>query len=401
MKLLNKLSIGILVMLIMPIYVNALGVSPAKTMIDFEPGLRESFNFAVYNTGEDVKNVQLDVRGELAEYVTLDVDRFSFSNGEEMRKIGYSVELPLVLRKTGENKAEIAITEEKSFQDASGSMINVRLEVVTELVVNVPINGKGIEAGIYFVNDKPDQPIEIYLPVKNIGSIDLNSVKADIQILEGNNILERLESEKISLRSSEKKEVSLKWKPSLKSGSYNAKALVNYDGDVYEVTGKVDVGNIFVEVLEVNADNFKLGEVVKLDVLVENKWNLDMEGVHSELTFVDNNGKVVSNIKSSSVNVPALSQSNLNIYWDTKGLEEGNYDASIVLRYAGRQSETKLNTELRKKGIGLKIEKTTNTDILLGEKSYDKANSFVLILIVIVLLNILWVRHFKEKKNGL
>ena len=68
---LNKFFILIVIGIFSISFVSSLGVTPARTTIDFEPGLQREITFEVINSEGKEMNIVLAGDGELAEYISV------------------------------------------------------------------------------------------------------------------------------------------------------------------------------------------------------------------------------------------------------------------------------------------------------------------------------------------
>jgi len=121
--------------------VYALGVTPARTTMDFGPGLKRDVSFEIINSEAKDMKLIISAQGELAEYITPSSKEITISSSEESRKISYEVKLPLNLG-PGLHTANIVIRELPGEGEISEAYVQATLAVVTQLYVYVPIPGK-------------------------------------------------------------------------------------------------------------------------------------------------------------------------------------------------------------------------------------------------------------------
>ena len=86
--------------------VAALGVTPARTTVDFEPGLTQTISFDILNSENKDINLVLAVQGELKNYVQVHENQVAMTQNEGSRSVSYTVVLPSSLE-PGDHKAEI------------------------------------------------------------------------------------------------------------------------------------------------------------------------------------------------------------------------------------------------------------------------------------------------------
>ena len=64
-------AIAVLAFLMLCGPVMAIGLSPARQEVDFQPGFEHNYSFYVINTEDRELDVEFYVSGDLAEYITL------------------------------------------------------------------------------------------------------------------------------------------------------------------------------------------------------------------------------------------------------------------------------------------------------------------------------------------
>ena len=74
--------------------VSSLGVTPARTTIDFEPGLQKEVTFEVINSEGKEMNIVLAGDGELAQYISVSSNNAKILATESSKEFSYSINLP-------------------------------------------------------------------------------------------------------------------------------------------------------------------------------------------------------------------------------------------------------------------------------------------------------------------
>jgi len=104
------------------------------------------------------------------------------------------------------------------------------------------------------------------------------------------------------------------------------------------------------------------------------------------LTVLDNNGNFVNDVKSETFEIGPWSTIQKTIFWDSKELKPGNYQANFTAYYSGKKNaETKMDFELYE----TLFDKYPITNILLG----------VIILILLIMLTRNYIKSRKDEKN--
>jgi len=377
--------------------VYALGVTPARTTIDFEPGLKKAVEFEVLNSeGKDIKLNAMVVNGELDGYIYLPVKEMFISANEKSKKFNYEINLPGSLS-PGLHKGEILIIESSGESDLSQTQVLATLAVVTQLHVYVPYPGKYANADMVVYNANQGENVLFVFPVVSAGEFDLTSVRANVDIF--NSMGEKVDSFTtltIRVPSGEKKEIVYEWKADVPIGNYRATAGLIYDEGIVNLERQFTVGSRELELKEINVNNFKLGEIAKLEMLVENKWSEAISGVYIETKIKKDNGDIVSMFQSPSQSIEALSKQIFSSYWDTAGVKEGTYETEISINYADKSSKNNLKFKVEKDELVV-----LGLGYVVSEDSGGSKDTLVIVLVIVVvvlvLVNLLWFLIIRKR----
>ncbi len=375
----------------------ALGVTPAGTTLDFEAGMKKSVGFSVINSGgKDIK-VLISSQGELAQYINLPIKEAAISATESSKAFTYDLSLPKDLS-PGLHTGEIFIIEVPAGNSQGETQVLATLAVVTQVYVYVPYPGKYANAKMVVYNANQGEDVTFVFPIVSAGEFDLTTVRANVEIF--NKMGEKIDSfstSSISIPSGEKKEIVHKWKADTPVGEYRAVATLIYDEGSVQLEETISIGSKEIELKEINVNNFILGEIVKLEMLVENKWSEPITGAFIETKIKDAAGNIVSSFQSPSQNIEALTTKLFNSYWDTAGVRVGTYETEVAINYADKSSKKNVkfqveDDELIIIGLGY---------VVSGEEKGDESNSLVTILVVVivllVLINLLWFLMIRKK----
>ena len=286
--------------------VYALGVTPARTTIDFEPGLVRDVNFDIINSdGADLKIV-FSAQGNLSKYISMSSSEGSVSSLEGSKTFTYTLSLPDKME-PGLHKGEI-ITMQLPSEDTSGSsQVLATLAVVNQIYLYVPYPGKYANAEMYVYNANQGEEVRFVIPVVNVGEFDLTSVRANIDIY--NKLSEKVDSfntKSIKINSGGRKELIYNWKADVPIGDYRAVASLIYDEGIINLEKVFSVGNEELELQEISVNSFSLGQIAKLEMLVENKWSEPISEAYIETKIKNSDGSVVSSFKSASYDIAAV-----------------------------------------------------------------------------------------------
>lgn len=393
----NKILV-ILIILFCVGNVSALGVTPGRTTIDFEPGLTRSVSYEVINSGGTDIGLVMTTSGELGEYITLPVSNADMAGDEKTKEFNYNLNLPQDLS-PGLHTGEVFVLQVPGDADKSGATVLATLAVVTQVYVYVPYPGKFANAELTIYNANQGEKVVFVFPVVSAGEFDLTSVRANVDIY--NKLDEKVgsfDTDSISIASGDKGEILYEWDAEVPIGEYRAEAHVIYDEGTINLEEKFSVGNQELELTSIEVSNFNLGEIVKLEMLVENKWSEAIGSAFTETVIRDDNGDVVSAFDSASYVVDALSKKVFVSYWDTAGVKEGKYETEVSINYGDKSSKKNLEFEVGKNDLNV-----VGLGYVISADSSDEAglDTIVLVLIVVivllVLINLLWFFMLRKK----
>jgi hypothetical protein len=373
----------------------ALGVTPGRTTVNFEPDLRRDVEFEIVNSeGRDI-DLALSTEGELGKYITISSEYVSVSSLDASKKVGYSVSLPHSLE-PGLHKGEIVIAEVPGESPTAESYVQATLAVAVQFYVNVPYPGKHAVANLVVFNANQGEDVTFVLPVISRGEFDLTSVKANVDIY--NRLNEKVDSfstSSIAIPSGEKKELVYKWKADVPIGEYRAVATVIYDDGVVNLEGVFSVGEKELELQDITVNDFNLGEIVKLEMLVENKWSEPIREAYIETMIKNSGGDVVSIFRSAAYDVSALAKQVFVSYWDTAGVKEGSYQTEVSINYGDKSSKKTLQFEVSENelviiGLGYVISAE-------GDGTSGLVVILIVVIVVLVLINLLWFLFLRKR----
>lgn len=378
--------------------VAAIGISPGRTTINFEPGLQEEVEFIIFNSEAKDMSAVVYIEGELAEYVTLQDAFIEFGSNEESKTSSYRIKLPGDLE-PGTHEAKIVVREVPKDYAHDGAFIGATAAVVTQLHVVVPYPGKYATVEIKVSETGQGQPITFLVPVSNFGTQDIVKAKGIIDIYGANNEkVVTIETSESGIVSKERVELVGVWNTEeANPGKYYAKVSVTYDGEVATAETVFDYGNLQIDILEVNVKDFRLGEIAKFNILVQNLWSDTISDVFAEMVVLDEQGDEVIRFKSASENIPGGTKEELVAFWDTEGIKVGTYGGRLVVHYEDKTTEKQIKTIVGRNSIRVEfVGATAQVVALSGEGGVNK-DIMVLLLFVLVGINIAWFVYFKKK----
>jgi|GEM_PF-1292082 hypothetical protein len=200
----------------------ALGITPARTTLDFEPNLTKQILFEIINSQNDNITVLISVQGNLSKYIKLPISNISLS--KQSRRLTYNLTLPEQLG-PGLHTAEIIATQSKE----QNKTLTATISVVTGLHIYVPVPEKTANAKLYVYTSDP-QNVKFATLVVNTGGPTLTSVKANIEIYNQlNKKMANFTTESVQIPSGQIKELQYIWQANMPLSQYIAKVIIIYD----------------------------------------------------------------------------------------------------------------------------------------------------------------------------
>ncbi len=375
----------------------ALGITPARTTLNFEPSLEKDVAFSVINSEHKDMAVLLMIRGPLNESITLNDAYAEFSSDQDSRSFSYHIRLPERFEKPGTYEGEIVALElPKDFKN-KGTFVGATLAVVTQLEVHVPYPGKYVDAEVTVI---PGKETQFFIPVINRGELDIGSVRATIDIFssQGGLRVDSIETDTSALKSLERKELTATWKNAT-PGTYYAKISVFYDNEVAYLENEFAIGEQKLNLLQVYVKDFHLGEIAKFNAVIENTWSQDVKDAYLDIIAYNARHEIMADIKSQNYKVPALSKIEMVSYWDTVGVHEGTYDGKIILNY-GKTTEKPVQITIKQDEIT--VLGVTGRVITPEKGTFNFQHILVGVVVLLVILNIIWfvlIRKIMRKKD--
>jgi len=341
MKVNKKIGLCIFLVIVTMFLINdvsAFGISPARKTINYQNGLlKEDGSFDIINKDNKEFDAVIYLDGDLKDYVMLDQNEISFKSDEDVKKIKYTVNLPANFDNPGEHEVRIIVSEvSKVIGSKESYSIGVKTELVHQIRINVPYPGKYAKAEL--VSDDEGGRVKFIVSVYNKGKEDIKNAKAKIQIYNFDELVNTIETDTKSVEVGYKRDLIGTWDlPD--EGTYGVKAIVDYDGQETEVSGKLSVGNFFVKLLDIFIDEgFRLGGIAKFNVLVENIGNSLVKDLYSQL-ILNQDGENIADIKSANLDLNNKETQKMFIYWDTNNVKIGKYEGKVVLTYQDKVME--------------------------------------------------------------
>lgn len=379
-------------------YASAIGVTPGRTTLDFQPNLQKTIEIIVLNNEHKDMKIAFGVLGDLADYVSLNAKSLEFKPDEDSKSIDYTLSLPASLQ-PGIQEAKIIITEVPKDISENEVTVGAAIVIISQLHVKVPYPYKYAEIRLKAKNNA-DGKVNIYVEVDNLGRHDLVDKQAIIEIFgPTNEKIAVLKTDTKTIPAGKKDELVASWQDSVNAGQYKAVASLAYDdGKITNAEGIFSVGSLSIDIVDISVKNFRLGDIAKFEIVAENYWNQETKNVFAQLQIFDKENQNIADVKTASLDILPLSRQILTAYWDSAGIKEGEYSGKIILNFAGQQVERQIKTEIKLNGIKVEIAGGALTARASAVKD-GRQNLMLILIVVLIAINIAWLAYFKRKKN--
>tara|TARA_Y100000310_G_scaffold345487_1_gene465554 strand:- start:1532 stop:2728 length:1197 start_codon:yes stop_codon:yes gene_type:complete len=374
-------------------FVIALGVSPTQKIVYYD-GSEYFGKFFIFNDGGS-KTVSIGKSGDLADYLVLERKSINFNEGETMKVVGYTLDVPKNVARSGDNYITFIISE-SSDPSSTGTFVGASLNLLTSVLLRVPYPDKYVEPKLRFINGDQGGRVILIVTVSNRGPETIDKIKVDLKILNpSGDIIDKLGTTHTNLENGRNEDLRMVWHANVDPGSYDVDAVIRYDGKKTKVEGSFLVGEKKIDIKEIFIDKFKLGDsVAKFGIKLQNNWNEDIGDVYAIVYLYDLNGNLITSAKTKKTEVYSRGATILEGFLDTGSLDEGTYESIITLHYGKRSLERVIKMEVGSKKISFK-----GSGMVIHGFDYGINSGFIAGLIILVFINIVWFLYFSRKKR--
>lgn len=385
----------------------ALGVAPSRDVRNFAPG-DMSVQLSIINTNHESMKVVIYAEGDLADYVTIPTPTLSFKEDETEKTITYTVKVPGNL---GPGKHEIDVivlelpstfleSDQNTIITDEQTMIGATTAIVHQLFINVPYPGRYAEGNLFISAGNVGETVTFTISVSNKGTEQITA-QGRVRILgPTNEEIASVQAEPIKVGSGAESKAVMNWQADVNPGVYTAEAILNYEDKQFKVTRQFTIGNNQVTIKDLKVDDFKLGEIAKLDIQVENEWNQKAENVYALVKIVDGGGSVLSQFTTSTISMNPQSTATLYGYWETQDVTVGTYTIDVILNFGGKQVERFFGVVVGIDSLNVKDFSKIGGQVVKGKGEGSNSTALlVIIIVVLILVNVGWFVYLRRRKQ--
>ncbi len=390
-----KLGILFVFILILP-GVLAVGISPGRVNIKFEPSEVVNSKVNLVNSGSSAEEFFVFSRGELGQAVFIGEPRILVPAGETVG-VDYEVRLPGELS-PGLHLADLVVVPASQIE-IGGNSIGAVTGVVQQIYVSVPYPGTYLETELLVGEGLENEYMKFSVAAENQGTQPLSLTGVVRVYDQSENLIGEVLLQDRTIGPGNRWLFEGWWPANIRPGRYTAISYLGSEDESWENEKVFLVSEPQIIVKEVDVKNFRYGEIVPLEIIIESNWNDGLSDVHGEVVLY-RNGERLKEIKTSSVDIQSFEGGKLTAYLDTSGLEPGNYEADVFIWVNGKPTVSKIEIELDE----------TQMRVIGGSYSLSRRASWEIYALagfgIAVLLAIIWFfflrrrLHVKKKSRN-
>src|SRR3989338_7478003 len=331
-----KISLCVFVTLLLLNLVTALGIRPAKTILNSEE--MKTYQSTIWVVNNDHQNMHISIAtgGEFGQYIKLPKTELSFREDIDALPIEFEITLPQDIPPGG-TSAHLIIEEKPTppeHQNEDSGSVGAKISLKHKITIQNGYPEKYIEPKLNF-HESGDN-IRLVSEVENKGKKDITQLKTKFYI---NNILqnkqekiEAIETESTTLKTKENKllEATIP-KSQFTSGEFEVNAITTYDDLQIEMTKKLIVGRPEIDITYFNK-YFKANEINKYSLDLLNKWNTQIENVFVDI-IVKKQDQQIDQFSTKTIDIDARTTEQIHDYFDARNKNPGTYTFDMVVNF--------------------------------------------------------------------
>ncbi|MBI1972926.1 hypothetical protein HYS50_02895 [Candidatus Woesearchaeota archaeon] len=360
--------------------ISAIGISPARVEIAFEPNLHYTFTVSLLNSGEKPLNATLQLAGELAPYFKAE-EGFFVLGPRSMKAYTIVANLPPVIKRPGNHRVSVHAVQAPLKTGAEIKGIGAVVSVEGDIIIKVPYPGKYAEAELEIEDVNEGETSTATIRVVNYGLEDIRRAAATLEIYDFEGLLlDTLTSPAILIPSRQSDIFTLTLDSSKYSpGIFPINAYVEYDAQKTDpISKELRIGTLFANITNYTHEVYTK-KITLFDVYIHNRWNNKLENVYAEIQLFNQGVPMGQVLKTPSVEIQPWRQTVVSAFLDATVLEPGLYEVEITAYYHGK------TTTVRGPLLVRKYFAISMTMILIG-----------IILLMLIIDVVIWIAHRRK-----
>lgn len=309
---------------------SALMVSPAKIVVDYEPGATEQFVLTVSNNNDYDNIIEVSIEGEYNDYFEFSEEKVTLpanSNAE----VGFTLTMP-ELEEFGTVKFDFVKLYVVPIQTGGvGATVALRVPIETDVPHPAKFIAINVEEAI--IEEVGDQ-INLEATMEHLGTEVIDEVNGYFEIsnAEGFNQKVNIETQTLFLPGSTEIANSLLDTTGMEEGRYNLSLHLDYDGesrDSDEVS--LVIAKLEIDILDVTPKELNEGLINTVTLTLFNSWIEDLDAdIEMSLEGTSTNAQ-------SSYSLDALDEKDVSLSLDLSKVSAGDYILNANVAYEGEE----------------------------------------------------------------
>lgn len=385
MKKLRFILILLGLLVLVPITVQAIGITPSSITLNFEPNYETTLTFYASNNRDANTTLEPYFGGDLEKYIKiLNPKPVNIPPG------GYAefkirLRLPSALNTPGLHRTYIGVTEKPSDNPTGAGAVVAYTSAEALLDVKSPYPNKYATADLIVENVNVGETARFKINVENLGEKTINSAHGIITIEEGDKLIKQLTTIYSTVPTKEIVTLPVKVETKdMKPGEYKVSTVVDYDGLKATDEDSFLLGDLYVNLTNYTR-SFEVNKINRWEMSVQNRWNKPIKSVYAEAKILQNGEEISIGARTPPISLSPWENNRLDAYWDTSGFAVGEYDAKITLFYEDKKTENLIKINIMKSAKPLLLQ------IPWLHSKISLEISLLLIILLVILVDLMWL----------
>jgi len=352
----KKIVLFYLFIILLSSSVFAIGISPSRNVLYYEPGLEESVSFYVVNNIARTIGAEVYSEGEFSYLLNLQNQSFNLAPGEK-KEFEVLFTHPSSLDIPGDYTIKIHADELPEEDVSGGTFLSAVASVISPLILRVPYEGAYLSASLNAESVSSGQYVPFILRLENLGDVPIPGMNIAIYIFDSENMQVGKIEYQGQLELNEIKKSEVYWDSTgMGAGTYTAKLEIKYIDKTFETSTKFKLGEIFIDIVDVQ-NELTAEKINEYYATVTSKWSDSIEGVFVQLSIqsIDD----TYNFKGTTFNLDPWGSEKTLLYVDLDRppaqISEGEYPATFTVFYEGFSNTKNFDIMIKEPGFFDKI----------------------------------------------
>ena len=335
----------IFILLINSVY--AIGISPGKAVVYFEPNKVQEVEFYVVNRDSDIVDAQISLSDVFSEGMSLPGDTIFSLNPGEKRYFNVVFDMPAEVNIPGDYITKVTASELAPSGAFGSATVGSTVAVISQLIFRVPHEGYYLGGSLSAESVSVGELAKFNINLENLGDREIPNFDGIIKIYNSKNETVDTITFASSLALHEIQKMELVWDTSGQvADEYIAKMTINYMSKSFEAGDNFKLGDIFVKILDYQKE---VGSGIIGDYVytLESGWSNEIQDVFVKLVIEYNGQGYI--YKSENFNLMPWETKEDKMYIDARELPEGVYPATFGVHYEGISNTESFDIKVAKK----------------------------------------------------